>query len=102
MGIVLGDTEFDPSRHNVADINPLSLMAEATGADYVQQVIPEKPLDISVVTDLANIDDDPRISARKIDAARQLTSLLADAMPSITDHVHPYVVGSGGHTEAGQ
>jgi hypothetical protein len=100
MGVVLGDTEYDSARHSPTDINPLSLMAEATGMDYVQQVISEKPLNISVVTDLGNMDDDSRISRRKHDVARNLTSLLTDAMPSITDYVHSYVVGAGVHAEA--
>lgn len=100
MGIVLGDVEYDPTKHSPSDINPLSLMAEATGIEHVQQNMPEKPLNIGVIVDVASIDDDPRIRARKMDAARQLTGLLADAMPSITDHIHSYVVGSGSYAEA--
>lgn len=50
-GVMLGDLEFDPTRHNPMDINHLSPLGIATDAPQVRQTFPHKPLHIAFSQD---------------------------------------------------
>ncbi len=92
-GIALGDVPFDPSRHTVADINPMSLMGEVTGDPYVTLVLPRKDTVINVVTDFGQTGDIQAVSKLKYDLGHDITTEIEDALPSITDRIRRFSIG---------
>ncbi len=93
MGIPLGSVEFDPYKHEVTDIDLLSVMGEATGEHYVNEVLPNKPVNINVLTDYQNTGDIPKISSLKKLISFALTETIEGALPSITDRQFNYSFG---------
>lgn len=100
-GVVIGEVPYDPARHSPLDINPLSLMAEATGEQHVQLVLPNRPLDMNIVVDYGYGEDHPKIAAMKRNLAHRLETAAQSALPSITDKVYSYAIGEPDEIDMG-
>lgn len=92
-GLTLGDIQFNPAKHDFLDVNHFSLLGEATGELHVTEVLPDRPLNVNVVTDLGSIWDARVITRRKQEAARAIAAGIATALPSLTDRTTMYAVG---------
>lgn len=91
-GLPLGDTEFDPTRHQLSDINHLSPMTDLTGEFYVSEVIPQRPLTVNVILDGRGGNEHHVIAAQKRRAQQGISTGLVEAVPGITDHAAAYVL----------
>lgn len=94
-GLPLGDSEFDPSRHQLSDINHLAPMTAATGDFYVREVQPFRPLLINVIHDARSQGEHPAIYAQKHTGMDYLATAIADAAPGIADSVRHYHISNG-------
>lgn len=92
-GLTLGDVQFNPAKHDFLDVNHFSLMGEATGDLHVTEVLPNRPLNLNIVTDLGSIWDARVVTRRKAQAARDIGEGILAAMPSLTDRATTYTVG---------
>jgi hypothetical protein len=102
-GIVIGETAYDTTRNTPSQIHHNSIMGAATGAYYVRQSIPERPINISIVehrdADEASLSKQEDKILRSIWFGRQalsrlLVDVLGDSLPTTHDTVNSYIVGS--------
>lgn len=98
-GMIIGEEPFDPIYHSPYDINPGSLMEAVTGQPYVDQVLARRPLSVNVVADYGDGGDHPKITAMKQRLAMVLKTAAQNAVPSITDRVYTYAIGTGDYYE---
>lgn len=104
-GLMIGEVPYDPVRHLPTDILPFSIMAEALNDDampededeqlYVGLVLPQQPLDISVILHQEPVDDHPGIIAAKHKLAQNIFGSISESLPGMTDRLHTYIIGEG-------
>ncbi len=94
MGINIGENRFDPEKHSLSDINPLSPMSQITGDQYVDLLIKRRPLNISIITEHSSTTaDDGTQGLEKFIAGQQLKSAIEESMPNSGDTVNVYHIG---------
>lgn len=93
-GLDVGEMPFDPARHSVSSINPLSLMEMATDIPHVRQVIPRNPLHATIVLHETEGVDDSQLAKVKRDLAFGLGDAITVALPSMTDRTFNYIIGN--------
>jgi hypothetical protein len=93
-GLIIGEQIYDPAKHLGSAINPMSFLAEVTGEQYVQQVLPSHSLDMKLIIDRSARQEDPRITAYKARVGREVASAIHSALPGIGDNLHAYVLGN--------
>ncbi|MBC7708092.1 hypothetical protein H7Y63_02630 [Polaromonas sp.] len=91
-GKLIGEVDFDPARHGLQDINPLSVWGDIMGVPQVGIVVPEYPLPIGVVIDQSSQEDHPGILKAKQMLGRQLLRCF-DESALVSDDVAAYVIG---------
>ena len=94
-GLPLGDTQFDPTRHQLSDVNHLAPLSAATGDMYVREVLPRRPISVNVVLDVRTGREHPVITNQKQRAQQMIAHGLVEALPGITDHAATYVLSDG-------
>jgi len=92
-GLAVGEVPYDMTRHPVTAINHGSLMANVTRVPYVRLTLPQRPLDVQVVTHHEAGNDDPRLAKLKGYLARQIKYAVEDSVPGMTDRVFSYHIG---------
>ena len=92
-GIIVGEQPFDPVMHDPTDIDPLSVMALATGGQYVNDIIRDYPLNVTIITEHDAAAEQPHIGAAKLRLGQQLRESLEDALPVMGDRVNLYHIG---------
>lgn len=93
-GMVISELEYDPARHQPQNIAPFSLMETVTGTPHVQLVLPQQPMELTVITHHEAGRDDPRLGWLKQRLATQVREAAEYSLPSSTDRIRSYYVGS--------
>lgn len=92
-GIDIGEQLFDPARHNPTDINTLSLMGMVTDQPHVKVVLPDLPMEVSIVTHNQTGKDSPEMALSKQRLGQALRHSLESAVPRIGDRIYSYHIG---------
>lgn len=92
-GILVGEQPFDPAMHDPADIDPLSVMALATGGQYVNDVIRDYPLNVTIITEHNASAESAQIGNAKLKLGQQLRESIEEALPIQGDRVNLYHLG---------
>jgi hypothetical protein len=93
-GVYIGETEFDPTRHDPSDIDAFA-MGDGLDRPHVSQVFPNRPLHVNIVADRTGRREDPRVTAAKDTAVTSLTGSIDESLPGVTDQSFIYVAGRG-------
>ena len=93
VGRTMGDVPFDPAKHQVGDINPLSVWGMVLDEPHVSVVLPDRPLLASVVLHSEPGDDRYHMTEAKRVLARTVQASLLESLPGMTDRGSLYVVG---------
>lgn len=92
-GIDVGEQSFDPARHNLTDINPLSLMGMVTDQPHVRVVLPDLPMEISIVTHNETGKDPQGLAETKQLLGQELRHAIESSVPRIGDRIFSYHIG---------
>lgn len=93
VGRAMGDVLFDPAKHQVGDINPLSIWGLVLDEPHVSVVLPDRALHASVVLHTEPGTDRFGAAQAKQWLSRQLHQSIVESMPGMTDRTALYVVG---------
>ena len=101
IGRDIAETDFDPAIHDPSDIDPLSIWEDITGAQQVQQTIPDRPLSLNLITHVRQQQaaDYFDIQGSKRHLAGELRQALTRSLPGMTDMIMDYEVGDVSNLE---
>lgn len=89
MGQILGHKPFDPAVHNLEDIDPLAVVDdESMGPHYVQEVLPDKPFYMSVVSDRTSRFGADALLLPKVEAIDAIAMGMDSSLVGATDYAH--------------
>lgn len=91
-GVYIGEAEFDPARHDPAEIDPMA-MGSALDRPHVSQVFPNRPLHVSIIADRTARAEDPKVASAKANAMAGLVNALDESLPGVTDQSFIYAAG---------
>jgi len=93
IGRAMGDVPFDPAKHQVGDINPLSVWGLVLDEPHVSIVLPDRALQASVILHTEPGTDRFGVAQAKQALSRQLHQSIIESMPGMTDRTSLFVVG---------
>lgn len=83
--IILGDVDFDPTKHNPLDINPLSPIGIATDSMQVRQAFPHRALHIPLAVDATHRKEVDVLTIDKARASNFIAQELDQALHGVGD-----------------
>lgn len=96
-GLVMADAPFDVTKHHQGMINPLSVMGIALNEPHVTNVLPNRPLQVRLITDMTERAEIGYVSEAKRKAKQSVTEGLEDAVEgSMGNMMLQTVVGGEG------
>ncbi len=94
-GLAVGEVPFNPVIHDPEAIKPFSFMEEVVGGPHVDQVLPKRPTEVTLINDYGNRTDIDAISSSKRRAALAIAVGLESAL-GVGDKLYRYATGVDG------